>query len=87
MKLKPDRTALPEYARFNDLCCEVQVQTTLNHAWSEMEHDIIYKKPVLHGFGGKLFEAIEHRLQKIMKAHLLPAGYDFRKCWMTTSGF
>jgi phage baseplate assembly protein W len=44
-----------------------------------MEHDIIYKKPVLKGFGGKLFEAIEQRLQKIMKAHLLPAGYEFQK--------
>ena len=79
VKLKADRAALPEYARFGDLWCEVQVQTTLNHAWSEMEHDIIYKKPVLRGFGGKLFEAIEQRLQKIMKAHLLPAGYEFQK--------
>jgi Region found in RelA / SpoT proteins len=79
LKLKADRTALPEYARFSGLWCEVQVQTTLNHAWSEMEHDIIYKKPVLEGFGGKLFEAIEQRLQKIMKAHLLPAGYEFQK--------
>src|SRR5258708_3241905 len=79
VKLKADRTALPEYARFNGLWCEVQVQTTLNHAWSEMEHDIIYKKPALKGFGGKLFEAIEQRLQKIMKAHLLPAGYEFQK--------
>ena len=79
LKLKADRTALPEYARFGGLWCEVQVQTTLNHAWSEMEHDIIYKKPVLKGFGGKLFEAIEQRLQKIMKAHLLPAGYEFQK--------
>jgi hypothetical protein len=79
VKLKGDRTALPEYARFVGLWCEVQVQTTLNHAWSEMEHDIIYKKPILQGFGGKLFETIEQRLQKIMKAHLLPAGYEFQK--------
>ena len=79
LKLKADRTALPEYARFSGLWCEVQVQTTLDHAWSEMEHDIIYKKPVFEGFGGKLFEAIEQRLQKIMKAHLLPAGYEFQK--------
>jgi ppGpp synthetase/RelA/SpoT-type nucleotidyltranferase len=57
VKLKADRAALPEYARFGDLWCEVQVQTTLNHAWSEMEHDIIYKKPTLKGFGGKLFES------------------------------
>jgi hypothetical protein len=44
-----------------------------------MEHDIIYKKPALKGFGGKLFEAIEQRLQKIMREHLLPAGYEFQK--------
>jgi ppGpp synthetase/RelA/SpoT-type nucleotidyltranferase len=79
LKLKADRTALSEYVRFSGLWCEVQVQTTLNHAWAEMEHDIIYKKPALKGFGGKLFEAIEQRLQKIMKAHLLPAGYEFQK--------
>ena len=79
LKLKADRTALPEYARFSGLLCEVQVQTTLNHAWAEMEHDIIYKKPALKGFGGKLFEAIEQRLRKIMKDHLLPAGYEFQK--------
>lgn len=79
LKLKADRTALPEYARFSDIWCEVQVQTTLNHAWSEMEHDIIYKKPTLEGFGGKLFEAIQQRLQTIMKTHLLPAGYEFQK--------
>jgi len=79
LKLKADRTALPEYVRFLDIWCEVQVQTTLNHAWSEMEHDILYKKPVLEGFGGKLFEAIGQRLQTIMKTHLLPAGYEFQK--------
>jgi len=79
VKLKADRTALPEYAHLAGLWCEVQVQTTLNHAWSEMAHDMIYKKPVLHGFGGKLFEAIEQRLKMIMKEHLLPAGYEFQK--------
>src|SRR5262249_20247030 len=79
VKLKADRTGLAEYARFEGLWCEVQIQTTLNHAWSEMAHDIIYKKPALKGFGGKLFAAIEQRLQKIMKDHLLPAGYEFQK--------
>jgi hypothetical protein len=47
LTLKANRTSLPEYARFAGPRCEVQVQTTLNHAWSEMEHDIIYKKPML----------------------------------------
>jgi ppGpp synthetase/RelA/SpoT-type nucleotidyltranferase len=79
VKLKANRTSLPEYARFSDLAYEVQIQTTLNHAWSEMEHDILYKRPKLEGFGAKLFEAIQQRLQTIMKTHLLPAGYEFQK--------
>jgi hypothetical protein len=57
----------------------VQVQTTLNHTWSEMVHNILYKKPKLAGFGGKLFEAIEQRFETIMKTYLLPAGYEFQK--------
>ncbi|GGI29846.1 RelA/SpoT domain-containing protein [Bradyrhizobium guangdongense] len=79
VSLKDDRTKLPEYARFSGLACEVQVQTTLNHTWSEMVHDILYKKPKLAGFGGKLFEAIEQRFETIMKTYLLPAGYEFQK--------
>ncbi|HXM48131.1 MAG TPA: RelA/SpoT domain-containing protein [Pyrinomonadaceae bacterium] len=79
VSLKEDRTKLPEYARFAGLACEVQVQTTLNHTWSEMEHDILYKRPKLTGFGGKLFEAIERRFETIMKTYLLPAGYEFQK--------
>ncbi|MBK8359245.1 MAG: hypothetical protein IPL15_09780 [Comamonadaceae bacterium] len=42
---------------------EVQVQTILNHAWSEMEHDILYKRPRLDGFGGRLMSDIEERMQ------------------------
>lgn len=79
VSLNEHRTKLPEYARFSGLACEVQVQTTLNHTWSEMVHDILYKKPKLAGFGGKLFEAIEKRFETIMKTYLLPAGYEFQK--------
>lgn len=79
VKLKENRTNLAEYARFAGLACEVQIQTTLNHAWSEMEHDILYKAPKLEGFGARLFDAIKARLQGIMKTHLLPAGYEFQK--------
>lgn len=79
VKLKEDRTALAEYSRFKGLYCEVQVQTILNHAWSEMTHDVIYKAPKLEGFGSKQLAAIQQRLQEIMKAHLLPAGFEFQK--------
>ncbi|MGG9078594.1 hypothetical protein ACQ9A0_27000, partial [Escherichia coli] len=51
IRLKQNRADLPEYARFADLRCEVQVQTILNHAWAQMAHDTIYKKPIEKGFG------------------------------------
>ncbi|MFE6593791.1 GTP pyrophosphokinase family protein [Streptomyces sp. NPDC057781] len=43
VKLRENRNALPEYAKFSDLVAEVQVRTILQHAWAEIEHDIQYK--------------------------------------------
>ena len=54
LKLKSDRTELLEYREFDGLYCEVQVQTSLNHAWAEMAHDTIYKQPELQGFGARV---------------------------------
>jgi ppGpp synthetase/RelA/SpoT-type nucleotidyltranferase len=79
VRLNDQRIIFPEYARFRGLWCEVQVQTTLNHAWSEMAHDTIYKKPMLEGFGGTMMQGIQQRMQKIMRDYLLPAGYEFQK--------
>lgn len=79
VKLRPDRAALPEYARFIGMRCEIQIQTILNHAWAEMAHDTIYKTPELGDFGGKAFEGIKSRLQKVARKYLLPAGYEFQK--------
>ena len=79
VRLNDQRMALPEYARFREMWCEVQVQTTLNHAWSEMAHDTIYKKPTLTGFGSSVMQGIENRMEKIMRDFLLPAGYEFQK--------
>ncbi len=41
--LNDARRRLPEYARFADLKCEIQIRTILQHAWAEIEHDIGYK--------------------------------------------
>ena len=79
VSLKADRTKLPEYCRFSNLKCEIQIQTILNHAWSETGHDVIYKPPKLDGFGTKQHAEIKGRMARIMKRYLLPAGYEFQK--------
>lgn len=79
LKFRPERLALIEYAQFSNMRFELQIQTILNHAWSEMEHDIGYKEPTLDGFGGALYDSIKERLRNIMRRYLLPAGYEFQK--------
>jgi len=78
VKLKEQRTSLPEYADLADLWCEIQVQTTIDHAWSEMHHDTVYKPPA-KGFGGAVLKEVETRMARIMQDYLVPAGFDFQK--------
>lgn len=79
VRLRPERIALPEYVRFAGMRCEIQIQTILNHAWAEMAHDTIYHAPALGDFGGKAFDSIKIRMQKVARKYLLPAGYEFQK--------
>lgn len=80
VKLTEQRLALPEFARFRGMKCEIQVHTILNHAWSETSHDILYKSPELDSqFGQKALAAIKARLESIMTDLLMPAGYEFQK--------
>jgi ppGpp synthetase/RelA/SpoT-type nucleotidyltranferase len=43
VQLSKERLALTEYMAYTDMKCEIQVRTILQHAWAEIEHDIIYK--------------------------------------------
>lgn len=43
VSLEKKRLSLPEYSRYKDLVCELQIRTVLQHAWAEIEHDIQYK--------------------------------------------
>ena len=49
VRLKEERLKLPECQKFRGLQCEIQIQSILNHAWSETSHDIVYKRPTLEG--------------------------------------
>jgi len=79
VRLRQDRLRLPEYARFTDLRCEIQIQTILNHAWSETSHDILYKDKLGDGYGGKAMKGIQKRFERIMDKYLIQAGYEIQK--------
>lgn len=79
VRLSDARTQLPEYADLAGLRCEVQLQSILNHAWSETSHDILYKPRRVEGFGSKQFEALRLRFARVMRDHLMAAGYEMQK--------
>jgi ppGpp synthetase/RelA/SpoT-type nucleotidyltranferase len=79
VRLRADRLALPEYAKFAGLRCEIQIQTILNHARSETSHDILYKEKLAEGFGSKAMRGIAKRFENIMDKYLIPAGYEIQK--------
>lgn len=80
VRLKESHISIPDCERFRGLACEIQVQTALNHAWSEMEHEIYKNKtPAAKGYGKARMDAVKERMRNIMRKYLLPAGYEFQK--------
>jgi ppGpp synthetase/RelA/SpoT-type nucleotidyltranferase len=76
VRLAEDRTKLAEYSHLADLRCEIQIQTILNHAWSETTHDILYKAAPSPGFGKEEMTRLEKRMNDVMDKYLLRAGYE-----------
>ncbi|HGN1344210.1 TPA: GTP pyrophosphokinase family protein [Pseudomonas aeruginosa] len=44
VKMNQTRASLPEYKKFTGLKAEIQIRTSLQHSWAEMEHGLQYKK-------------------------------------------
>ena len=79
VRLHPDRVKLPEYARFAGLRCEIQIQTILNHAWSETSHNLYKEERQKTGFGSRARERLREQFDRIMKDYLAPAGIEMQK--------
>jgi len=74
------RLQLPEYKHFFDLKSEIQVTSVLRHAWSEIEHDFIYKD--INGLKKRdpeKFALMEKRLGEILEKHIKQASVDFEE--------
>ena len=71
------RTELTEYARFKGLKCEIQLTLILNHAWAEVEHDILYKADnKLEHLDQTRFDSLKQRMEKIMSNYLKEASNE-----------
>jgi GTP pyrophosphokinase len=75
VQLGRKRLALNEYRRFAGLTCEIQLTSALFNAWSEVEHDILYKRdPRLAPLGRSLEARLRAQLHDAMEQHLQPAS-------------
>lgn len=78
IKFKTERLKLSEYKKFAGLKCEIQLTTVLYHAWSEIEHDTIYKPDEeLKKFDQRTFDSLKKSFADTMKDHIKQAQYNF----------
>ena len=71
------RSSLAEYSDFSGLICEIQLTTVLFHSWSEINHDIIYKKEEgVEDFSKEDMRFIEEKLKEIMQNYIWKASYN-----------
>ena len=76
--LNEDRLKLMEYAKYSNMKCEIQLTTALYHAWSEMNHDIIYKpQKELSNFDKQTFSSLKKEFSDVMKNHIKEAQHTF----------
>lgn len=73
--LKDDRSSLPEYNIYKELKFEIQITTILQHTYSEIEHDLLYKSGIvlpvriqrsIRNTSADL-ETLDERFEQIMK--------------------
>ena len=50
-RLKPPRTKMPEYESIRGIWFEIQIRSVLEHAWAEIEHEIVYKSGIKYPDG------------------------------------
>lgn len=78
VKLKENRLSLPEYSKFRELRCEIQLTTILYHSWAEIQHDIVYKpNELLLEFDKPAFDYLQSYFKEIMEKYLKKASMGF----------
>lgn len=77
IKLNENRLKLPEYARFKDLQCEVQITTVIQHGWSQASHDIVYKKmDLVKNSMPQVYDYLDKKMQIIAEKYITRAVWE-----------
>jgi putative GTP pyrophosphokinase len=72
------RLSLNEYRNFAGLKCELQLTSALYHAWSEIEHDIFYKRDThLKSMDPETVHALKNELEDVMINYVQSASKIF----------
>lgn len=73
LSLDKKRSSLAEYKKYSGLKCEVQLTSIFYHAWSELEHDITYKKDeTLKKYGlEKLSDSFSKMIEHVTSASMI----------------
>jgi putative GTP pyrophosphokinase len=75
-----ERTALSEYRQFKALKCEIQLTLILNHAWAEVEHDILYKDGITTAqIDSRSYCDIKSRMEKVMHNYIRKASAELEE--------
>lgn len=68
---------LDKYKKFKDLKCEIQLTLILNHAWAEVEHDLLYKADIrISKIDPKYYESLKTRMEIIMSKYIKQASIE-----------
>ena len=73
------RIALSEYSKFDGLKCEIQLTSILHHAWSEIEHDMIYKDTLSVKQDKKTKVLVKKEMKRILSEYLVKASTELDK--------
>jgi ppGpp synthetase/RelA/SpoT-type nucleotidyltranferase len=79
VSLSPKLAKQKKYKKFKGMKCEIQIQSILNHAWSDTYHAVGYKAPRSPGFGSDAISKMDERMKMIMDDYLIKAGFEFQK--------
>lgn len=77
------RSELVEYKRFKHLICEIQLTLMLDHAWAEVEHDVLYKAgPKIKKLDLSYQESLKIRMENIMSQYIKQASIELESILM-----